>query len=129
MARAPRALVLSMSLTPRQRDLLIYIDGHIKAQGCAPSYDEMCVAIGIASKSGIHRLVNGLEERGYLRRWYGRRRSIEVIRMPGDPPPPLSADDAIARYKSALAQIAAGQAYGEQAQAQKEIARKALGWG
>jgi len=55
-------------LTQKQRDLLILIDKRIKAVGVPPSYDEMKDALGLASKSGIHRLISALEERGFIRR-------------------------------------------------------------
>ena len=55
-------------LTQKQRDLLVLIDTRIKAVGVPPSYDEMKDALGLASKSGIHRLISALEERGFIRR-------------------------------------------------------------
>ena len=51
--------------------------------GISPSFDEMRIGVGLRSKSGVHRLVTSLNERGYIRRLYHRARSIEVIRMPG----------------------------------------------
>jgi repressor LexA len=71
-------------LTPRQRDLLAYIHGHVKEHGFCPSYREMGKAIGMGSTSGIHRLVTGLEERGFIRRLPRNWRAIEVIRGPLD---------------------------------------------
>ena len=60
-------------LTQKQRDLLILIDKRVKAVGVPPSYDEMKDALGLASKSGIHRLISALEERGFIRRLPIRR--------------------------------------------------------
>lgn len=67
-------------MTPRQKDLLEFIRSYSsESGGIAPSYDEMKNAIGVASKSGINRLVCGLEERGLIRRLKQRERSIVVI--------------------------------------------------
>jgi repressor LexA len=54
-------------LTKKQYDLLQFIDNHLKSKGVSPSFDEMKVALGLKSKSGIHRLITGLEERGFIR--------------------------------------------------------------
>lgn len=64
-----------IGLTPRQRDLLAYLHG---CELC-PSYEEMREAIGLENKSGITRLVDALEERGYIRRLPNRARAIELI--------------------------------------------------
>ena len=69
-------------LTQKQRDLLILIDKRIKAVGVPPSYDEMKDSLGLASKSGIHRLITALEERGFLRRLPNNARAIEVLKLP-----------------------------------------------
>jgi repressor LexA len=69
-------------LTQKQRDLLILIDKRIKAVGVPPSYDEMKDALGLASKSGIHRLISALEERGFIRRLPNKARAIEVLKVP-----------------------------------------------
>ena len=69
-----------MMLTQKQSELLAYLTSHRQAHSVTPSYDEMRDALGLASKSGIHRLVSGLEERGYIRRLANRARAIEVIR-------------------------------------------------
>lgn len=67
-------------MTPRQKDLLEFIRSYSsESGGIAPSYDEMKNAIGVASKSGINRLVCGLEERGLIRRLKQRERSIVVV--------------------------------------------------
>lgn len=69
-------------LTKKQKDLLLLIDTRIKAVGIPPSYDEMKDALGLASKSGIHRLITALEERGFVRRLPNKARALEIIKMP-----------------------------------------------
>ena len=69
-------------LTRRQADLLRFIDNHVIAYGVSPSFDEMKEAAKLQSKSGIHRLIYALEERGFIRRVPHRARAIEVIRRP-----------------------------------------------
>ncbi len=68
-------------LTRKQKDLLLLIKKHLDDDGIPPSYDEMKDALGLKSKSGIHRLITALEERGFIRRLPHRARAIEVIRM------------------------------------------------
>ena len=72
-------------LTRKQHELLIYIDGHLKKTGFSPSFEEMKEALALRSKSGIHRLISALEERGFLRRHHHRARALEVMRLPNDP--------------------------------------------
>lgn len=67
-------------LTERQVDVLNFIDRRITETGVCPSYDELAGVAGQRSKAGVHRLVAGLEERGFIRRLPGQARSIEVIR-------------------------------------------------
>ncbi len=69
-------------LTKKQRDLLLLINDHVSKGQIAPSFDEMKDAIGLKSKSGIHRLIGALEERGFIRRLPNRARAIEILRMP-----------------------------------------------
>ena len=69
-------------LTKKQRELLLFIHGHIKETGVSPSFDEMKEALDLASKSGIHRLITALEERGFLRRLAHRARALEVLKLP-----------------------------------------------
>jgi repressor LexA len=69
-------------LTRKQHDLLIFIDHHLKQTGFSPSFEEMKDALNLKSKSGIHRLISALEERGFLRRRHHRARALEVMRMP-----------------------------------------------
>lgn len=67
-------------LTRKQRDLLLYIQNHMQEHDIAPSFDEMKQAAGLKSKSGIHRLISALEERGYIRRLQHRARALEIIK-------------------------------------------------
>ncbi|NKD54379.1 MULTISPECIES: transcriptional repressor LexA [unclassified Haematospirillum] len=69
-------------LTKKQHQLLCFIDLRLRENGVSPSFDEMKDALGLQSKSGIHRLITGLEERGFIRRLPHRARALEVIRMP-----------------------------------------------
>ena len=67
-------------LTRKQKELLDYLTAHAEKSEVSPSFDEMRDALGLASKSGIHRLVSGLEERGYIRRLANRARAIEILK-------------------------------------------------
>lgn len=69
-------------LTRKQLDLLIFINDRLKESGVPPSFDEMKDALDLASKSGIHRLITALEERGFIRRLPNRARALEVVKMP-----------------------------------------------
>lgn len=69
-------------LTPKQHKLLIYIDSFIKETGHCPSFEEMKEAVGLKSKSGIHALLNSLEERGFVRKLAHKARALEVIKLP-----------------------------------------------
>jgi len=69
-------------LTKKQRELLLFIHERIKETGVSPSFDEMKEALDLASKSGIHRLITALEERGFLRRLAHRARALEVLKLP-----------------------------------------------
>ena len=73
-------------LTRKQHELLSYIDGHLKETGVSPSFEEMKEALSLRSKSGIHRLISALEERGFLRRHHHRARALEVLRLPENMP-------------------------------------------
>ena len=69
-------------LTKKQNELLIYIHQNLRETGIAPSYEEMKDALDLRSKSGIHRLIHALEERGFIRRLPHRARAIEIIKLP-----------------------------------------------
>jgi len=69
-------------LTRKQHELLLYINRRLAESGVSPSFEEMKEALGLRSKSGIHRLISGLEERGFIRRLPHRARALEVVRLP-----------------------------------------------
>jgi repressor LexA len=69
-------------LTAKQQELLIFIQERLDASGISPSFEEMKEALGLKSKSGIHRLISALEERGFLHRLPNRARALEVTRLP-----------------------------------------------
>ena len=79
-------------LTRKQSELLTYLSDHMQQHDVPPSFDEMRDALGLASKSGVHRLVSGLEERGYIRRLANRARAIEILK-----PVTAAAGDVITR--------------------------------
>lgn len=84
-------------LTKKQHQLLLFIHHRIEETGVSPSFEEMKDALDLRSKSGIHRLITALEERGFIRRLPNRARALEVTRLPdeaartGTKPPPLAA--------------------------------------
>ncbi len=69
-------------LTRKQYELLLFIDQRLKEHGVSPSFDEMKEALDLKSKSSIHRLITGLEERGFIRRLPHRARALEVLKLP-----------------------------------------------
>ena len=69
-------------LTKKQHELLLFINKRLGDSGICPSFDEMKEALGLKSKSGVHRLITGLEERGFIRRLAHRARALEVARLP-----------------------------------------------
>ena len=71
-------------LTAKQRELLQFITVRLEDSGVSPSFEEMKEALDLKSKSGVHRLISALEERGFIRRLPNRARALEVIRQPGD---------------------------------------------
>jgi repressor LexA len=77
-------------LTKKQHELLLFIHKHLQKHGVSPSFDEMKAALELKSKSGIHRLITGLEERGFIRRLAHRARAVEVLRLPDDMTPAAS---------------------------------------
>lgn len=84
-------------LTTKQHELLAFIDRHLRETGCSPSFEEMKNALELKSKSGIHRLISALEERGFLRRHKHRARALEVIRLSEDLTPPRREPEAAPR--------------------------------
>lgn len=84
-------------LTRKQHELLLFIHQRIRETGVSPSFDEMKGALQLASKSGVHRLITALEERGFIRRLAHRARALEVLKLPEsaaaeDPTPQTPAD-------------------------------------
>ena len=79
--RTSMYIICSM-LTKKQKTLLIYINKKIRSSGVSPSYEEMKVSLGLKSKSGIHRLITALEERGFIRRLAHKARALEVLKLP-----------------------------------------------
>ena len=73
-------------LTAKQRELLLFIDDRLKQDGISPSFDEMREALDLKSKSGVHRLISALEERGFIRRLPNRARALEVVKLPETTP-------------------------------------------
>jgi len=69
-------------LTAKQHELLLFIDSRLKGSGISPSFDEMREALELKSKSGVHRLISALEERGFIRRLPNRARALEVLKLP-----------------------------------------------
>ena len=74
-------------LTSKQKELLLFINERIQETGVSPSFDEMKDALNLASKSGIHRLITALEERGFIRRLAHRARALEVLKLPDSAAP------------------------------------------
>ena len=70
-------------LTRKQLELLLFINERLKEEGVPPSFEEMKEALNLQSKSGIHRLILALEERGFLRRMPNRARALEVMKLAG----------------------------------------------
>src|SRR6056297_1087906 len=69
-------------LTKKQLDLLRFIHARVQEEGVSPSFDEMKEALDLRSKSGIHRLITALEERGFIRRMAHRARALEIVKLP-----------------------------------------------
>lgn len=90
-------------LTRKQHELLCFIHDRLAETGVSPSFEEMKEALALKSKSGVHRLISALEERGFIRRLPNRARALEVLRMPEKgganvvplraPAPPAAAND------------------------------------
>jgi len=78
-------------LTPKQKELLMFIHERLKESGVPPSFDEMKEALDLRSKSGIHRLITALEERGFVRRLPHRARALEIVKLPESVPQGVAA--------------------------------------
>lgn len=91
-------------LTAKQHELLLFIQRKLEESGISPSFEEMKEALDLRSKSGVHRLISALEERGFIRRLPNRARALEVVKLPDDALPGRGrAGDAVARATSAPA--------------------------
>ena len=77
-------------LTRKQLELLLFINERLKEEGVPPSFEEMKMALDLQSKSGVHRLIVALEERGFLKRMPNRARALEVIKLPESHQPSLT---------------------------------------
>jgi repressor LexA len=104
-------------LTRKQHDLLQFIQSRLQRDGVPPSFDEMKEALDLRSKSGIHRLITALEERGFIRRLAHRARAIEIVRLPesleraaapAPAPPPGGLREAASIELPVMGRIAAG---------------------
>jgi SOS-response transcriptional repressor LexA len=89
-------------LTPSHYELLSFIETYSLEKGFSPSFDEMKDAVGLTNKSGVHRLLKCLEERGYVRRLFHKARALEIIRRPGEPPSRSSMDAAFVSAAKAI---------------------------
>jgi len=78
-------------LTSKQHELLLFINKRLNESGVSPSFDEMREALDLKSKSGVHRLISALEERGFIRRLPNRARALEVLKLPESAAPTASA--------------------------------------
>jgi repressor LexA len=104
-------------LTAKQKELLLYIHQRLKETGVSPSFDEMKEALDLASKSGIHRLITALEERGFIRRLAHRARALEVLKLP-DAAAPIGARSKAGFKPSVVANappVATGPSHSEHA--------------
>ena len=89
-------------LTRKQQELLVFIDARLRTDGVSPSFEEMKDALALRSKSGVHRLINALEERDFIRRLPNRARALEVLRLPEAMRPAASPLKALAPGKRPL---------------------------
>ena len=78
-------------LTAKQHELVLFINKHLNDSGISPSFDEMREALDLKSKSGVHRLISALEERGFIRRLPNRARALEVLKLPESAAPAAAA--------------------------------------
>jgi repressor LexA len=97
-------------LTAKQQQLLLYIKQHLDRGGISPSFEEMKEALDLKSKSGIHRLISALEERGFIRRLPNRARALEVLKLPDGAPvsaaPVMVSSDNVIAIKPQPAKLA-----------------------
>ncbi|MCR2833755.1 transcriptional repressor LexA [Parerythrobacter lacustris] len=97
-------------LTKKQHELIRFIHQRLEDTGVSPSFEEMKEALDLKSKSGVHRLISALEERGFIRRLPNRARALEVLKQPEDALPASArsaANDAVSRATAAPTKVAA----------------------
>ncbi len=87
-------------LTEKQKQLLFFIHERVQESGVPPSFDEMKEALALRSKSGIHRLISALEERGFIRRLPHRARALEILRLPNEPAAEITPGEAQAARRA-----------------------------
>jgi repressor LexA len=95
-------------LTRKQYELLMFIHDKLRETGVAPSFDEMKEALDLRSKSGIHRLITALEERGFLRRLAHRARALEIIKLPENSNAPMQRSKTVVAKRPQLGLVEAG---------------------
>jgi repressor LexA len=113
-------------LTKKQHELLRFIHDRLKEQGVPPSFDEMKDALDLRSKSGIHRLIMALEERGFIRRLPNRARALEVVKMPESSLPNLASMPGQRGFRPNVIEGNLGRARPTAAGAEEENARPVL---
>lgn len=96
-------------LTRKQYDLLRFIHERVQETGVPPSFDEMKEALDLKSKSGIHRLITALEERGFIRRLPNRARALEVVRLPDSASPGISGRNAARGFSPSVIEGSLGR--------------------
>ena len=106
-------------LTRKQFELLRFIHERLKESGVPPSFDEMKDALDLRSKSGIHRLITALEERGFIRRLPNRARALEVIKLPDSMNPSLGGRKA--RFEPSVIEGNLGKVAAPQARAPAQV--------
>src|SRR5258708_6378483 len=114
-------------LTRKQYELLMFIHERVRESGIPPSFDEMKDALDLKSKSGIHRLITALEERGFLRRMEKRARALEVLKLPDNMAETLRPATTRSQVQRAVARHSRGE--GRMADARSPSPRRRYGAG
>jgi len=104
-------------LTPKQKELLLFINRRLKEAGVPPSYDEMKEALDLRSKSGIHRLITALEERGFIKRLPHRARALEILKLPeGSQPTRITRPSGSAGFSPSVIEGSRNRGFSESAE-------------
>lgn len=119
-------------LTRKQHDLLLFIHERLQAAGVPPSFDEMKDALELKSKSGIHRLITALEERGFIRRLPNRARALEILRLPeglakAPPRPQQGFKPSLVSSASSMESTQAGRSRNDRAAANDSVTVPVMG--